>query len=34
METSPVYIIQYYDGSKQNIIPLFQRPYSWEKKVL
>ena len=32
METSPVYIIQYYDGSKQNIIPLFQRPYSWEKK--
>ena len=32
METSPVYIIQYFDGSKQNIIPLFQRPYSWEKK--
>lgn len=32
MEASPVRIIQYFDGSKQGIIPLFQRPYSWEIK--
>lgn len=32
MEASPVHIIQYFDGSKQGIIPLFQRPYSWEPK--
>ena len=32
MEASPVNIIQYFDGSKQGIIPLFQRPYSWEPK--
>lgn len=30
MEAAPVHIIQYFDGSKQGIIPLFQRPYSWE----
>lgn len=30
MEASPVHIIQYFDGAKQGIIPLFQRPYSWE----
>lgn len=29
MEASPVNIIQYFDGSKQGVIPLFQRPYSW-----
>ena len=32
MEASPVYILQYFDGSKQGVIPLFQRPYSWEPK--
>ena len=32
MEASPVHIVQYFDGSKQGIIPLFQRPYSWEPK--
>lgn len=30
MEASPVHILQYFDGAKQGIIPLFQRPYSWE----
>lgn len=30
MEAAPVHIIQYFDGSKQGVIPLFQRPYSWE----
>lgn len=29
MEASPVNIIRYFDGSKQGVIPLFQRPYSW-----
>jgi hypothetical protein len=32
MEASPVRIVQYFDGSKQNLIPLFQRPYSWDKR--
>lgn len=32
MEAAPVRTIQYFDGSKQGIIPLFQRPYSWESK--
>lgn len=32
MEAAPVNIIQYFDGSKQGVIPLFQRPYSWESK--
>ena len=32
MEASPVHIIQYFNGTKQGIIPLFQRPYSWEEK--
>jgi len=32
VEASPVHIIQYFDGSKQGVIPLFQRPYSWEPK--
>jgi uncharacterized protein with ParB-like and HNH nuclease domain len=30
MEAAPVHIIQYFDGSKQGVIPLFQRPYSWD----
>lgn len=32
MEAAPVNIIQYFDGSKQGVIPLFQRPYSWEAR--
>jgi uncharacterized protein with ParB-like and HNH nuclease domain len=32
MEANPVRVIQYFDGNKQNVIPLFQREYSWEKK--
>lgn len=32
MEAAPVNIIQYFDGSKQGVIPLFQRPYSWETR--
>ena len=32
MEAAPVNIIQYFDGSKQGVIPLFQRPYSWDPK--
>jgi uncharacterized protein with ParB-like and HNH nuclease domain len=31
MEASPARIIQYFNGEKQNLIPLFQRPYSWNK---
>ena len=31
MEASPARIIQYFNGEKQNLIPLFQRPYSWKK---
>lgn len=29
MEVSPVAVVQYFDGQKQNLIPLFQRPYQW-----
>src|SRR5947209_4875989 len=31
MQTSPVRLIQYLDGTKQNVVPLFQRPFSWPK---
>ena len=31
MEASPAKAIQYFNGEKQNLIPLFQRPYSWTK---
>ena len=31
MESSPAKIIQYFNGEKQNLIPLFQRPYSWKR---
>lgn len=31
MEAGPVKLIEYLDGMKQNVIPLFQRPYTWEK---
>ncbi|TIW02810.1 MAG: DUF262 domain-containing protein, partial [Mesorhizobium sp.] len=29
VEASPAQVIQYFNGEKQNLIPLFQRPYSW-----
>ncbi len=32
MEASPTPIISYFSGFKQNLIPLFQRPYSWREK--
>jgi hypothetical protein len=32
MQTSPVRLIDYFDGTKQSVIPLFQRRYSWTKK--
>ena len=32
MQTSPVRLIEYFDGRKQSVIPLYQRPYSWEKQ--
>jgi uncharacterized protein with ParB-like and HNH nuclease domain len=32
MQTSPVRLIDYFDGTKQSIIPLFQRRYSWSRK--
>ncbi|MBN8940644.1 MAG: DUF262 domain-containing protein [Rhizobiales bacterium] len=32
MEASPAKVIQYFNGEKQNLIPLFQRPYSWKKQ--
>jgi uncharacterized protein with ParB-like and HNH nuclease domain len=31
MEASPAKVIQYFDGEKQNLIPLFQRPYTWKE---
>jgi uncharacterized protein with ParB-like and HNH nuclease domain len=31
MEASPTTVIQYFNGEKQNLIPLFQRPYTWDK---
>ena len=31
MEASPARLINYFNGEKQNLIPLFQRPYSWKK---
>lgn len=31
MEASPAKVIQYFNGEKQNLIPLFQRPYSWKR---
>lgn len=31
MQTNAVRLIEYFDGRKQSIIPLYQRPYSWEK---
>jgi uncharacterized protein with ParB-like and HNH nuclease domain len=31
VQTSPVRLIEYFDGRKQSVIPLYQRPYSWQK---
>jgi hypothetical protein len=31
LEASPATVIQYFNGEKQNLIPLFQRPYSWKR---
>lgn len=30
MQTVPVRLVDYFDGRKQSIIPLFQRPYTWQ----
>jgi uncharacterized protein with ParB-like and HNH nuclease domain len=32
VEANPVRIIQYFDGTKQSVIPLFQRAYTWDKE--
>lgn len=32
MEATPVQIYQFFNGEKQNLIPLYQRPYSWEER--
>lgn len=32
MEATPTQIINYYSGFKQNLVPLFQRPYTWAEK--
>jgi uncharacterized protein with ParB-like and HNH nuclease domain len=32
LQTSPVRLIDYFDGRKQSVIPLFQRPYTWQQK--
>jgi uncharacterized protein with ParB-like and HNH nuclease domain len=32
MEASPARVIQYFNGEKQNLIPLFQRPYTWTER--
>lgn len=29
MEATPTLMIGYFSGFKQNIVPLFQRPYTW-----
>lgn len=29
MQATPTSVIQYFNGEKQNLIPLFQRPYTW-----
>jgi uncharacterized protein with ParB-like and HNH nuclease domain len=30
MDAKPVTVIEYFNGEKQNLIPLFQRPYTWK----
>ena len=31
MDAKPTQLIDYFDGKKQNLIPLFQRPYKWDR---
>jgi len=32
MEASPTLLINFFSGFKQNVVPLFQRQYSWTEK--
>jgi uncharacterized protein with ParB-like and HNH nuclease domain len=32
MEATPTLVINYFSGFKQNLVPLFQRPYTWTEK--
>ena len=32
MEANPTLIVNYFSGFKQNLVPLFQRPYTWGEK--
>lgn len=32
MEAAPTQLINYFNGFKQNLVPLFQRPYTWGEK--
>jgi hypothetical protein len=32
MEAAPTRLIDYFSGFKQNLVPLFQRPYTWSEK--
>lgn len=32
MEATPILVINYFSGFKQNFVPLFQRPYTWSEK--
>ena len=32
MEATPTLVINYFSGFKQNVVPLFQRPYTWTEK--
>lgn len=32
MEASPSRVIEFFNGFKQSVIPLFQRPYTWDKE--
>jgi hypothetical protein len=32
MEATPTQIINYFSGFKQNVVPLFQRPYTWSER--
>src|ERR1700689_1904386 len=32
MEATPTLVINYYSGFEQNLVPLFQRPYTWAEK--
>lgn len=32
MEARPCQIVEFFDGTKQMMVPLFQRPYEWEEK--